>query len=89
MINYICIVFGKDTPDKFWNYSSCNYRYKSHAEKFGLNEICNASVLGYVVIEEGEDFWEIVDEYNTENTSIGYSNRNGYTVQPAPKLILV
>jgi hypothetical protein len=89
MKSYACITFGKEPDNTIWCYSSRDYRYKSHADKFGLNEICNAAVMGYYVIEEGEDYWEVVEEYNTNNMSIGYDYRKGYNVQPAPKLQFV
>ena len=88
-ISYHCIVFGPEEDGSLWSYSSRDYQYQSNAYNFGLNQICNASVLGYYVIEEGEDFWEIVEEYNAENTSISYDNRRGYSVHSCPELKLV
>jgi hypothetical protein len=44
-----------------------------------------------VVIEEGEDWWEVVDELGAPDhcTSISCDRLGTFSVQPAPQLILL
>jgi hypothetical protein len=50
-----------------------------------------AGVFGYVIIEEGEDFWDVVDELGAPANAVSIScDRLGtFSVQPAPQLQLV
>jgi hypothetical protein len=92
MINYICITFGSrnDDPGQFWNERTFWDR-QSQAEKWGLQCLSIAGVFGYVVIEENEDSWEVVDELGAPSHAVSIScDRLGtFNVQPAPQLQLV
>jgi hypothetical protein len=50
-----------------------------------------AGTFGYVVIEETEDSWEVVDELGAPSNAVSIScHRLGtYSVQPAAKLVMV
>lgn len=92
MTNFVCISFGprNDDPDLFWNERTW-WNRKSQAEKWGLQSLSIAGTFGYVVIEDGEDSWKIVDECgapaHTVSVSAEYKNGVTYSVQPAPKLV--
>jgi hypothetical protein len=58
------------------------------AERCGINQMPIAGTFGYVVIEEGEDFWEIVDEIGLAGASVAAKGFT-YVVSPAPQLALV
>lgn len=89
-MNYICLSFGpaEDVARNGWWNRKEYFTTQRQAERCGLNQLSIAGTFGYVVIEEGEDFWEIVDECGAHNASIGYKNHT-YSVQPAPKLVMV
>ena len=92
MTRYICITFGprNDEPNMFYNERTFWDR-QSQAEKWGLKSLSIAGCFGYVVIEEGEDWWEVVDELGAPAHAVSIScDRLGtFSVQPAPKLVLV
>jgi hypothetical protein len=91
-MRYICITFGprNDEPNKFYNERTWWDR-QSQAEKWGLKSLSIAGCFGYVVIEEGEDYWDVVDELGAPAHAVSIScDRLGtFSVQPAPKLVLV
>jgi hypothetical protein len=90
MTEYICISFGpSEDVDRlgWWNRKE-RFSTQRAAENCGIEQLPIAGTFGYVVIEEGEDWWEIVDEIGTAGASVTAS-RFTYSVQPAPSLILV
>lgn len=91
-MRYTCITFGprNDEPNMFYNERTFWDR-QSQAEKWGLKSLSIAGCFGYVVIEEGEDWWEVVDELGAPAHAVSIScDRLGtFSVQPAPKLVLV
>ena len=91
-MRYICITFGprNDEPNMFYNERTFWDR-QSQAEKWGLKSLSIAGCFGYVVIEEGEDYWDVVDELGAPAHAVSIScDRLGtFSVQPAPKLVLV
>jgi hypothetical protein len=93
MISYICITFGpsEDVSRLGWWNRKQRFDTQRAAEKCGLNQLSIAGTFGYVVIEEGEDFWEVVDECGApaHAVSISCNNTGTYSIQPAPQLVLV
>lgn len=90
MPNYICISFGPSdnvARNGWWNRKQ-RFDTQRQAEKCGLEQMPIAGTFGYVVIREMEDEWEIVDEIGLAGASVTAS-RFTYSVQPAPKLVLV
>jgi hypothetical protein len=92
MNRYITITFGprNDDPNMFYNERTFWDR-QSQAEKWGLKSLSIAGCFGYVVIEETEDSWEVVDELGAPAHAVSIScDRLGtFNVQPAPQLQLV
>lgn len=92
MNRYITITFGprNDDPSQFYNERTWWDR-QSQAEKWGLQSLSIAGCFGYVVIEETEDSWEVVDELGAPSNAVSIScDRLGtFSVQPAPQLQLV
>ncbi|UYA57600.1 hypothetical protein SCREM1_143 [Synechococcus phage S-CREM1] len=90
MTKFICITFGprNDDPAQFYNERTWWDR-QSLAEKWGLQSLSIAGCFGYVVIEETEDSWEVVDELGAPSNAVSIScDRLGtYSVQPAPALL--
>ena len=91
-MRYITITFGprNDDPSQFYNERTWWDR-QSQAEKWGLKSLSIAGCFGYVVIEEGEDWWDVVDELGApvHAVSISCDRLGTFSVQPAPKLVLV
>ena len=92
MTRFVCITFGprNDEPNQFWNERTW-WDTQRAAEKWGLHSMPIAGTFGYVVIEEGEDFWDVVDELGAPAHAVSIScDRLGtFSVQPAPQLQLV
>jgi hypothetical protein len=90
MNRYITITFGprNDDPSQFYNERTWWDR-QSQAEKWGLKSLSIAGCFGYVVIEDCEDSWEIVDELGAPAHAVSIScDRLGtFSVQPAPALL--
>jgi len=90
MTDYITISFGPSEDVArlgWWNRKERFYDLEE-AKQNGRQQLSNPGTFGYVVIEEGEDFWEVVDELGAAGASIE-AKRFTYSVQPAPQLILV
>ena len=89
-MRYVCITFGprNDDPAQFYNERTWWDR-QSQAEKWGLQSLSIAGCFGYVVIEEGEDYWDVVDELGAPAHAVSIScDRLGtFSVQPAPQLL--
>jgi hypothetical protein len=92
MTRFICITFGSrnDEPNKFWNEKTW-WETSQFASDWGKKGMTTPGTFGYVVIEEGEDWWDVVDELGAPANAVSIScNRLGtFSVQPAPQLILV
>ena len=84
------ITFGPMDADatKYWNHIT-HHSTRRAAERWALDSLCIARTFGYVVIEEGEDYWEIVDESGAEKVSISCSRLGKFNVQPSTKLVIV
>ena len=90
MTEYICISFGpaEDVARNGWWNRKERFATQREASKCGLSQMPIAGTFGYVVIEEGEDFWEIVDEIGLQGASVE-ARHYTYQVKPAEKLELV
>tara|TARA_R110000868_G_scaffold94906_1_gene261359 strand:- start:1083 stop:1385 length:303 start_codon:yes stop_codon:yes gene_type:complete len=100
MTEFICITFGPneynaqwDAKKSWWNDKEY-FTSKRQAEKHGLDKLSIAGVFGYVVIEEGEDYWEVVDELGAPESAVTISCKwigaqSIYSVQPSPALVIV
>jgi len=92
MSEFICITFGpSENVDRFgwWNRKE-RFPTQRQAEKCGLDQLCIAGTFGYVVIEEGKDFWKVVDELGAPEHAVSITaNHFTYSVQRSPKLQLV
>lgn len=90
MTEYICISFGpsEDVNRLGWWNRKERFSTQRAAERCGLDQMPIAGTFGYVVIEETEDSWKIVDEIGLAGASVTASHFT-YSVQPAPSLILV
>ena len=90
MSDFICITFGPSdnvARNGWWNRKE-RFSTQRAAERCGINQMPIAGTFGYVVIEEGEDFWEIVDEIGLAGATVT-AKRFTYVVSPAPALQLV
>jgi hypothetical protein len=45
--------------------------------------------MGAVIIKQDHETWEIVEEYGTENMSIGCGNFMSFSVKKAPALVML
>jgi hypothetical protein len=90
MSDFICITFGPSDDvarNGWWNRKE-RFSTQRAAERCGIEQMPIAGTFGYVVIEEGEDFWEIVDEIGLAGASVAAKGFT-YVVSPAPKLVPV
>jgi len=93
MTDFICITFGPSDDvarNGWWNRKE-RFSTQRQAERCGLDQLSNAGTFGYAVIEEGEDYWEVVDEIGApyDTVSITCDRIGTFSVQPAPQLNLV
>ena len=92
MTNYICITFGPTLADpNYWWNDKERFSTQREAERYGIEKMPIAGTFGYVVIEEGEDYWEVVDELGAPANAVSITcNRLGtFKVEPASELSLV
>lgn len=91
MSQFTCITFGSanytstDGTPRWWNERS-TWSTQHRAERYGLASLPIAGTFGYVVIEETEDSWEIMDECGApaHAVSIHQDAHGDFHVQPAP-----
>jgi hypothetical protein len=92
MFDFLCITFGpsEDVVHNGWWNRKQRFYTQEEAKQCGLKQLSQPGTFGYVVIEEGEDWWKVVDELGAPEhcVSVGCKNHN-YVVQPAPKLTFV
>ena len=90
MSKFICITFGprNDDPTQFYNERTWWDR-QSQAEKWGLSSLSIAGCFGYVVIEETEDSWEVVDECGAPQhaVTIDCDRLGTFNIQPNLQLV--
>lgn len=83
------ITFGlAGDSNSYWNHIT-HHSSEESAKEWALQNKIVGGILGYVVIEEGEDFWDIIDEMGTENVSISCSRLGQFKIQPSPKFQFV
>ena len=93
MIDYICITFGPSEDIArlgWWNRKERFYNLDD-AKQCGRQQLSNPGTFGYVVIEEGKDYWEVVDELGAPEHAVSIScNRLGtFKVEPAQQLVVL
>ena len=91
-MNYICITFGPTLADpNYWWNDKERFSTQRAAERYGLASMPIAGTFGYVVIEETEDSWKVVDECGAPEhaVSIHQDAHGTFHVQPAPQLMMV
>jgi hypothetical protein len=92
MSEFITIAFGPSDDvfrNGWWNRKE-RFDTLDEAKQCGRRLLSQPGTFGYVVIEEGEDFWEVVDELGAPQNKVSVTaKRFTYTVQPAPELQLV
>jgi hypothetical protein len=92
MSKFVCITFGprNDDPTQFYNERTF-WDIQKSAERWGLQSLSIAGCFGYVVIEEGEDWWEVVVELGAPVNAVSIScDRLGmFSVQPTEQPLMV
>jgi len=90
MSEYICISFGhsEDVARLGWWNRKERFCTQREASKCGISQMPIAGTFGYVVIEEGKDFWEIVDGVGLAGASVAAKGFT-YVVSPAPALKII
>ncbi len=93
MSDFICITFGpsEDVARLGWWNRKERFNNLNDAKQCGLKQLSNPGTFGYVVIEEGEDWWEVVDELGAPPDAVSITcNRLGiFKIEPAPQLQLI
>lgn len=82
---YHAITFGPMSLNhtNYWNHIT-HHSTRRGAQRWAFENKCIARTFGYAIIEEGEDYWEIVDEMGTEKTLITCSRLGKFNIQPTP-----
>lgn len=92
MSDFITISFGpsEDVARLGWFNRKERFDNLNDAKQCGRRQLSQPGTFGYVVIEEGEDFWDVVDELGAPADKVSVTaKRFTYSVQPAPALNLV
>jgi hypothetical protein len=93
MSDFITISFGPSDDIArlgWWNRKE-RFDNLNDAKQCGRRQLSQPGTFGYVVIEEGEDWWDVVDELGALTNAVSITcNRLGtFKIQPAPELELV
>jgi hypothetical protein len=92
MTQFTCISFGPaNNNSQQWYNERSTWSTQRRAERYGLASMPIAGTFGYVVIEETEDAWKVVDECGAPEhaVSIHQDAHGDFHVQPAPQLMMV
>ena len=92
MSEFITISFGPsdDIARTGWFNRKERFDNLDDAKQCGRRQLSQPGTFGYVVIEEGEDFWEVVDELGAPANAVSVTaTRFTYSVQPAQELQLI
>ena len=92
MTQFTCISFGPaNNNSQQWYNERSTWSTQRRAERYGLASMPIAGTFGYVVIEETEDAWKVVDELGAPEhaVSIHQDAHGDFHVQPAPQLMMV
>jgi hypothetical protein len=88
MSEFITISFGPS--ESGWFNRKERFDNLNDAKQCGRRQLSQPGTFGYVVIEEGEDFWEVVDELGAPIHKVSVtSERFNYYVQPTQELQLI
>lgn len=90
--DFITISFGPSDDiarTGWWNRKE-RFDNLNDAKQNGRQQLSKLGTFGYVVIEEGEDFWEVVDELGAPSHAVSVTAKHfTYSVQPSQELALV
>ena len=92
MSEFITISFGpsEDVARLGWFNRKERFDNLNDAKQCGRRQLSQPGTFGYVVIEEGEDFWEVVDELGAPIHKVSVTaKRFTYSVQPVQELQLI
>jgi hypothetical protein len=92
MSDFITISFGPSDDIARTGWWNCKEQFDNlnDAKQCGRRALSKPGTFGYVVIEEGEDFWDVVDELGAPANKVSITaKRFAYSVQPAQELQLV
>jgi len=91
MTDFICVYFGGGQSDKWWSITARGFATAKQAEKHGLFMMPTAGVFGFVVIAEGDNWWQVRDDLSIlpPNASVSLDHLGRFDVQPAPRLVMV
>ena len=88
MSEFITISFGpsEDVARLGWWNRKERFDNLDDAKQNGRRQLSQPGTFGYVVIEEGQDFWEVVDELGAPADSVSVTAKGfTYLVQPVPQ----
>ena len=75
-MNFLCIAYGASADvvrNGWWNRKQ-SFNTQKEAETCGLHQFAIPGVFGYVVIEETEDGWKIVEDLGAP-VKVSYKNK--------------
>jgi len=89
---FVCLYFGKQEQfsSEWWNIAARGFYTAKDAERHGKYMMPTAGVLGFAVIKENEDSWELIERESMlpPNYSLSCHNHK-FSIQPAPQLSFV
>lgn len=93
MTDFLCITFGPSDDvvrNGWWNRKE-RFDDVNDAKQCGRQQLAQPGTFGYVVIEEGKDWWDVVDELGAPSDAVSITcDRLGtFKVAPFSDLTLV
>jgi hypothetical protein len=89
---FVCLYFGKQEQlsSEWWNITARGFYSAKDAERHGKYMMPTAGVLGFAVIKENEDSWELIERESMlpSNYSLSCDN-HAFSLQPAESVTVV
>jgi len=88
---FVCVLFGQESSNKWWNIEEKGFASESIAQKHGLEMMKCIGVLGFAVFESGEDSWRpcFSSSLLPKEHSMGHDGRDGFFVRYPEKIVLI
>ena len=88
---FVCVLFGQESSNKWWNIEEKGFASESIAQKHGLDMMSSIGVLGFAVFESGEDSWRpcFSSSLLPKEHSMGHDGRDGFFVRYPEKIVLI
>ena len=88
---FVCVLFGQESSNKWWNIEEKGFASESIAQKHGLEMMKCVGVLGFAIFESNDYSWRpCFDSSLLPNEhSMGHDGKDGFFVRQPEKIVFI